>query len=234
MSGKTPLLLVPGVLCDASLWAHQTRHLADVAEMTNVETTQDADIAAMVDRALETAPPRFALAGLSMGGYVALEFWRRVPERITKLALLDTSARPDSETAKARRLELIDQAEQGRFKGVTPRLMPTFVHPDRAEEPGLVETITSMAEAIGREAFIRQQHAVMARVDSRPDLATIDVATLVICGREDAATPLSLSEEIASGISGARLCVIEECGHMTAMERPHAVTALMRDWLLRD
>ena len=104
MSGKTPLLLVPGVLCDASLWAHQTRHLADVAEMTNVETTQDADIGAMVDRALETAPPRFALAGLSMGGYVALEFWRRVPE----LALLDTSARSDSETAKARRLKSHD------------------------------------------------------------------------------------------------------------------------------
>ena len=112
--------------------------------------------------------------------------------------------------------------------------MPAFVHPDRAEEPGLVEAITSMAEAVGREAFVRQQHAVMARPDSRPDLASIDVPTVVICGREDAATPLILSEEIAEGIPGARLCVIEECGHMAPMERPHAVTVLLRDWLLRD
>ena len=193
----------------------------------------DASIAAMVDRALETAPPKFALAGLSMGGYVALEFWRRAPERITRLALLDTSARADSEPAKTRRRELIEQAEQGRFKGVTPRLMPAFVHPDRAEEPALVTAIATMAETVGREAFIRQQYAVMARVDSRPDLSSIDVPTMVICGREDAATPLSLSEEIAAGVSGARLCIIEECGHMSPMERPHAVTALLRDWLLR-
>ena len=202
--------------------------------MTIVETTQDDTFGAMVERALDAAPPEFALAGLSMGGYVALEFWRRAPERITKLALLDTSARPDSDATRAQRLDLIEQAEQGRFKGVTPRLMPAFVHPDRAEEPGLVEAITSMAEAVGREAFLRQQHAVMARPDSRPDLGSIDVPTVVICGREDAATPLHLSEEIAKGIRGARLCVIEECGHMAPMERPHAVTALLRDWLLRD
>lgn len=201
--------------------------------MTVVETTRDASIAAMVDRALETAPPKFALAGLSMGGYVALEFWRRAPERIARLALLDTSARADSEPAKVRRRELIEQAEQGRFKGVTPRLMPAFVHPDRADEPTLVMAISTMAETVGREAFIRQQYAVMDRVDSRPDLSSIDVPTMVICGREDAATPLSLSEEIAAGVPGARLCVIEECGHMSPMERPHAVTALLRDWLLR-
>lgn len=201
--------------------------------MTVVETTRDASIAAMVDRALETAPPKFALAGLSMGGYVALEFWRRAPERIARLALLDTSARADSEPAKVRRRELIEQAEQGRFKGVTPRLMPAFVHPDRADEPALVMAISTMAETVGREAFIRQQYAVMDRVDSRPDLSSIDVPTMVICGREDAATPLSLSEEIAAGVPGARLCVIEECGHMSPMERPHAVTALLRDWLLR-
>jgi pimeloyl-ACP methyl ester carboxylesterase len=111
--------------------------------------------------------------------------------------------------------------------------MPTFVHPDRAAEPALVKSISTMAAAVGREAFIRQQHAVMGRVDSRPDLPGIDVPTMVLCGREDAATPLFLSEEIAKGIPEARLCVVEECGHMSPMERPHVVTALMRDWLLR-
>lgn len=233
MGGKIPLLLVPGVLCDATLWTHQTCFLTDIAEMTIVETTCDDSIAAMVERALAAAPRQFALAGLSMGGYVALEFWRQAPDRIMRLALLDSSARADNKASKARRREFIEQAEQGRFKGVTPRLMPTFVHPERAAEPALVAAISTMAEAVGREAFIRQQHAVMARVDSRSDLPSIDVPTVVICGREDAATPLFLSEEIAEGISGARLCVIEECGHMSPMERPHAVTALLRDWLLR-
>ena len=85
MSGRTPLLLVPGVLCDASLWAHQTRHLTDIAEMTIVDTVRDDSLGAIVERALESAPPKFALAGLSMGGYVALEFWRWAPKRITKL-----------------------------------------------------------------------------------------------------------------------------------------------------
>lgn len=227
-----PLLLLPGILCDATLWTHQTRFLSDIAEITVVETTEDDTIEAMVDRALAEAPDTFALAGLSMGGYVAFEFWRRAPERIARLALLDTSARPDG-NARTRRLELIAQAEQGHFKGVTPRLMPAFVHPDRAEEPALVQAIGSMAESVGRDAFVRQQHAVMARADSRPTLQTISVPTMVICGRQDAATPLSLSEEIAAGIPDARLCVIEECGHMSPMERPHAVTALLRDWLLR-
>ena len=201
--------------------------------MEIVDTTLDDSFAAMVQRALERAPPRFALAGLSMGGYVALEFWRQAPERVNRLALLDTSARADDDAALKRRRSFIQQAEQGRFKGVTPRLLPAFIHPDRIADTALVEAISEMAEAVGREAFLRQQKAIMARSDSLTNLAGIDVPTMVICGRQDAATPLVLSEEIADRIPGARLCVVEECGHLSAMERPHAVTALMRDWLLR-
>ena len=201
--------------------------------MEIVDTTLDDSFAAMVQRALERAPPRFALAGLSMGGYVALEFWRQAPERVNRLALLDTSARADDDAALKRRRSFIQQAEQGRFKGVTPRLLSAFIHPDRIADRALVEAISEMAEAVGREAFLRQQKAIMARSDSLTNLAGIDVPTMVICGRQDAATPLVLSEEIADRIPGARLCVVEECGHLSAMERPHAVTALMRDWLLR-
>ncbi len=201
--------------------------------MEIVDTTLDDSFAAMVQRALERAPPRFALAGLSMGGYVALEFWRQAPERVNRLALLDTSARADDDAALKRRRSFIQQAEQGRFKGVTPRLLSAFIHPDRIADTALVEAISEMAEAVGREAFLRQQKAIMARSDSLTNLAGIDVPTMVICGRQDAATPLVLSEEIADRIPGARLCVVEECGHLSAMERPHAVTALMRDWLLR-
>jgi len=231
---KIQLLMVPGLLCDASLWAHQCRYLDDIAAMTIVDTMVDADFPAMVRRALETAPPRFALAGLSMGGYIAFEFIRQAPERVIKLALLDTSARADTPARIARRKPLLALAEQGRFNGVSPRLLPTFLHPDRLDDEALTTAVMDMAAGTGKDAFIRQQKAIMARPDSVSLLPDITVPTLVICGRQDQGTPVSHHQEIAAGIPGARLCVIEECGHLSTMERPHAVTVLMRDWLLRD
>jgi len=216
------------------LWAHQARYLADIADITIADTMQDETLADMVTRALESAPPRFAVGGLSMGGYACLEFFRQAPDRITKLALLDTSARPDTRERTVLRRDLLALAEQGKFNGISPRLLPTFLHPDRMSDEALTRSVMDMAAAGGKDAFIRQQKAIMARPDSRPLLAGIEVPTLVICGRQDQATPLKMSEEIAAGISGARLCVIEECGHLSSMERPFAVTALMRDWLLRD
>ncbi len=233
MPEKSPLLLIPGLLCDASLWAHQARFLADVVDVHIAETTHDESLGDMVGRALAEAPPRFALAGLSMGGYVALECMRQAPERVSRLALLDTSARADDAETLKRRKSFIDLAEQGRFKGVTPRLLPSFIHPDRLGDSELANAVTRMAESVGKDAFLRQQRAIMARPDSRSDLAAINVPTLVICGRQDVATPLALSIEIADLITKARLCIIEECGHLSSMERPYAVTALMRDWLLR-
>lgn len=233
MTAKPSLLLIPGLLCDASLWAHQTRYLTEIADIQIVETMMDESFGEMVARMLDAAPATFALAGLSMGGYVALECMRQAPERVTRLALLDTSARADDAATLKRRKSFIALAEQGKFKGVTPRLLPSFIHPDRLEEADLADAVTRMAESVGKDAFLRQQRAIMGRPDSRPDLAGIDVPTLVVCGRQDVATPLALSEEIAELIAGARLCIIEECGHLSTMERPHAVTALMRDWLLR-
>lgn len=232
MTERTPLLLVPGLLCDAALWSHQTRYLSDIADTRIVETMLDETAADMVERALEQAPSHFALAGLSMGGYVAFEFLRRVPDRIVRLALLDTSARADDAATLRRRRDFIALAEQGNFKGVTPRLLPAFIHADRMADEALVSAVMEMTERVGKDAFLRQQKAIMARPDSRPDLPAIAVPTMVVCGRQDAATPLALSVEIAENVPDARLCVIEECGHLSTMERPHAVTALMRDWLL--
>lgn len=233
MSSKIPLLLVPGLLCNEVLWAHQSRYLADIAEVTIVDTLQDDTLEDMVQRALKSAPDRFALGGLSMGGYAMFEFLRQAPERIEKLAFLDTSARPDTTERTTMRRDLLGLAEQGKFNGISPRLLPTFLHPDRMEEEELKNAVMDMAATVGRDAFIRQQKAIMARPDSLPILSQIKVSTLVICGRQDLATPLEMSEQIAAGIAGARLCVIEECGHLSSMERPFAVTALMRDWLLR-
>ena len=234
MMPKIPLLLVPGLLCNQILWAHQMRYLADIAEVTVVDTLQDDTLEGMVHRALSTAPDHFALGGLSMGGYAALEFMRQAPDRIDRLAFLDTSARPDTPERTALRRDLLALAEQGKFNGISPRLLPTFLHPDRMGDDELTNAVMDMAATVGKDAFIRQQKAIMARSDSLPLLSRIDIPTIVICGRQDLATPLDMSEEIVAGITGARLCVIEECGHLSSMERPFAVTALMRDWILRD
>jgi pimeloyl-ACP methyl ester carboxylesterase len=223
-----PLLLLPGLLCDDALWAHQVRHLG--GDIMVADLTLDDSLGAMAARVLAAAPPVFDLAGLSMGGYVAFEVLRRAPGRVARLCLLDTSARPDTEEQTARRRGLIDLAGRGQFKGVTPRLLPLLLHPDRLGDAPLAGAVMAMAERVGPDAFLRQQRAIMARPDSRPDLPGITVPTLVICGRQDALTPLEKSEEMAAAIPHARLAVIEDCGHLATMERPQAVTALMRLW----
>lgn len=234
MTGKAPLLLVPGLLCDAALWGHQSRHLADICDVSVADTMQSDTMADMARHILDAAPPTFALAGLSMGGYVSLEIMRQAPERVTRLALLDTSAIADDAEKRKHRQELIKLAQTGRFKGVTPRLLPLFLNPDRLEDEALTDAVMEMAARVGKEAFLRQQQAIMSRIDSRPHLSAIAVPTMVLCGRQDVLTPLALHEELAEGIPGARLCVVEDCGHLATMERPQAATAMMRDWLLRD
>lgn len=229
---KQTLVLVPGLLCNGALWAHQITHLNDVANVVIADTLQDDNVDAMAGRLLATVEGEFAIAGLSMGGYVAQAVMRQAPERVSRLALLDTSARADSQEQYRRRKGLIQLARMGKFKGVTPRLLPMLIHPDRMEEGDLTGAVMEMAAEVGQDAFIQQQTAIIDRPDNRPNLGRVDVPTLVICGRQDEITPLELSEEIAASVSGARLSIIEDCGHLSSMERPQAVTALLRDWLL--
>lgn len=231
MARKTPLVLLPGLLCDAALWRHQVAGLADVADSSVADLTRDDSLVTMARRVLQAAPPKFALAGLSMGGHCAFEVMRQAPERVLRLALLDTSARADTPEQTSRRRGLIELAEKGEFKGVTPRLMPLFIHPDRLKDKTLTGAVTAMAEGVGKDAFLRQQKAIIGRVDSRPLLATIRCPTLVLCGRDDILTPPALAQEIAAGIPGARLDLIDHCGHLSTMERPEAVTAELRQWL---
>ena len=229
---RIPLVFLPGLLCDHALWECQLRHLADIAESQVADLTRHDGVAALAESALATAPPRFALAGLSMGGYVAQEIMRRAPERVLKLALLDTSARPDPPEQLSRRRGLIELARSGRFRGVTPRLLPLLIHPDRQSEDDLTATIMAMAQRVGQEAFVRQQTAIMGRPDSRPTLPAIACPTLVLGGREDALTPPPILAEIAAAIPGARHVIIEDCGHLPPLERPRAVSALLRQWLV--
>lgn len=227
-----PLVLLPGLLCDAALWAPQVSALRGLADPIMIgDLTRHDSMAGMAEAVLAEAPPRFALAGLSMGGYCALEIMRRAPERVTRLALLDTSARPDTDEQRARRRGLIELAEKGEFKGVTPRLLPLLIHPDRLGDEALTATVMGMAERVGKEAFLRQQKAIMGRPDSRPDLARINCPTLVLVGRQDALAPVALHEEMAAGIPGARLVIIEDSGHLATLEKPEAINAALEDWL---
>jgi pimeloyl-ACP methyl ester carboxylesterase len=230
MAPRPTLLLLPGLLCDARLWRDQVAGLADVADCVVADLTLDSSVSAMAARALAGLPPRVAVCGLSMGGYVALEILRRAPGRVERLALFDTSARADLPEQGRRRRILMSMAKEGSFKGVTPRLLPQLVHPRHVEGP-LGAEVMAMAERVGQEAFLRQQEAIMGRPDSRPDLARIRVPTLVACGAEDALTPPDLAREIAAGIPGARLELIADSGHLPTMEQPAAATVLLRTWL---
>lgn len=231
MTDAPPLLLLPGLLCDERLWRDQAGALASLARPVVADLTLDDSVAAMAARALAAVDGRFALAGLSMGGYVALEILRVAPQRVTRLALFDTSARPDTPEQSRRRRGLISLSRSGQFRGVTPRLLPQLIHPSRLYTP-LAGEVMAMAERVGQEAFLRQQAAIMHRPDSRPDLARIAVPTLVGVGAEDALTPPHLTEEMAAMIPGARLGRFADAGHLPTMEVPEAVTAALAAWLV--
>jgi pimeloyl-ACP methyl ester carboxylesterase len=232
-SPRLPLLLLPGLLCDAALYAPQIVALGDIAAPIVGDLTRHDSIADMAAAMLAEMPEYFSLVGLSMGGYVAQEIMRRAPHRVSRLALLDTSSRADTEEQHARRRGLIELVGKGHFKGVTPQLLPSLISRERLADQALVGTVMGMAERVGRDAFLRQQTAIMGRPDSRPDLARIACPTLILCGRDDAVTPLALHEEMAAAISGAELVVVEDCGHLSSIERPDSVNAALRRWLGR-
>ncbi|MBB5694759.1 alpha/beta fold hydrolase [Muricoccus pecuniae] len=227
---RLTLLLLPGLLCDARLWRDQLAGLADVADPVVADLTLDSDVATMAARAIASVEGPFALAGLSMGGYVALEVMRRAPGRVERLALFDTSARQDTPEGSRQRRGLISLTRSGQFRGVTPRLLPRLLHERNLGGP-LAGEVMEMAERVGREAFLRQQAAILGRPDSRGDLPGIAVPTMVVCGEADILTPPDLAREIAEGIPGAALHILPGCAHLPSMEEPERVTALMRDWL---
>lgn len=233
---KPPLLLFPGLLCDARLWRDPVAALSATVRCVVADCTQDDTLDGMTGRALSAMSAmsfgRFAVAGLSMGGYAAMALMRRAPGRVSGLCLMDTSARPDTpEQARRRRGLMALVARGGRFKGVTPRLLPLLLHPDRLDDQALCEEVAAMADRVGPAAYLRQQAAIAARPDSRPRLPQVAVPTLVAVGAGDQLTPPDLAAEIAGLVPGARLHVVEGAGHLLPMERPDAATRLMHDWL---
>jgi pimeloyl-ACP methyl ester carboxylesterase len=230
VNASTPIVLIPGLICSPRLWSQQIPALwrlgpVQVADHTRADSISD--IAASI---LANAPLQFCLAGLSMGGYIALEIMRQGPERVLKLALLNSSARPDTPEQTERRNMLIGLAREGRFGEVNDHLWPVLVHASRQSHKALRVIVDTMANEVGPEAFIRQQTAVIHRPDSRPDLGSIRCPTLVIAGDSDALIPPELSHEIAAGIPGARIELVQACGHLSALERPEIVTRALANF----
>lgn len=230
-SPRLPLLLLPGLLCDARLWRDPAQALADVADIHHPDLTRDDSMAGMAARVLAHAPPTFALAGLSMGGYVAFEILRQAPQRVAKLALLDTSARLDPPKRKAVRQAGLAMAEAGRFAGVTRKLLPQLVHESRVDTE-IGEEVMAMAARVGREAFLRQQRAIIDRPDSLPLLPILTQPTLVGVGEDDRMILPDESRLLHKAIPNARLHVFARCGHLPPMERPQETAQVLRDWLL--
>lgn len=225
-----PLVLLPGLLNDHRLWTHAQATFESSREILIPDLSQHDSIVAMAEHVLEQAPPRFALAALSMGGYVAFEILRRAPERVMRLALLDTMARPDEPNRARVRRGLLELAGLGKFKGVTPQLLPRLMHA-RSLDTAVPQVVMEMADAIGREGFIRQQQAIIDRADFQPLLAAIRVPTLVLFGAQDEITPLAEARVIQAGIPGAHLEVIDECGHLPPLEHPERTSELLGQWL---
>jgi pimeloyl-ACP methyl ester carboxylesterase len=224
-------VFIPGLLCTAQLFRPQIAALGKRAEIVVADHTRDASMEAIARRALSQAPDRFSLLGLSMGGYIALEIVRQAPQRVTRLALLDTNARADRPEQSADRRRLVELAKKEGTRKVQQVLLARLIHPARLDDAPLVETVLEMGEDTSVDAFERQQQAIIGRPDNRPLLAMIKCSTLIIVGAEDQMTPVKVAEEIQGGIAGSRLELIPDCGHLSTLERPEAVNRLLADWL---
>lgn len=231
MASSLPLVLVPGLLCSARLYGPQVEALWPFGPVMVADHRHDDEIGAVAASILKDAPPRFALAGLSMGGYIAFAMMRQAPERIERLALLDTSARPDTPEQTAARYAFIEMAEAGRLLEVVDTLAPRFMHRDRRGDERLLGIARAMATDTGPEAFARQQRAIISRPDSRPMLTQIRCPTLVLTGADDELTPPDLAREMADGIACSRLVIVPDCGHLSTVDQPAAVNAALAEWL---
>jgi pimeloyl-ACP methyl ester carboxylesterase len=232
---KEHLILLPGTLCNENLWRYQMDDLADVADIQVGDLTKDDTIQGMAKSILYEAPAAFSLAGLSMGGIVAMEIIRQAPERVKKLALLDTNPNPPLLEQIKGWENFIDMATHGKFMDVTEKyLLPVLIHPDRQKDLDLIETIRKMAEDVGPKAMINQMKALMTRPDGRENLSAIECPTLVLLGRQDMLCSMEMHEYLFSNIPNASLSVIEECGHLSTLERREEVTSRLRDWILQQ
>ena len=224
------ILFVPGLLCTdviftsqfEALNGHATCHVADTRQMTT--------ITAMAEKALEQMSGNFAVLGFSMGGYVALEIARLAPERLTGIALLSTSAKADTDEKRQARQELVNLSKIGKFKGVTPRLLPRFFSETALHDTAKTEIVLKMGADIGQENFMMQQQAIMSRRDQRDILGNLTMPSVVMCGTKDVLTPPSESQEMADLLPNAELHLFDDVAHMATLEAPELVNDALLEW----
>ena len=231
MAETIPILLVPGLVCSPRIYEPQLPALWRTGPVIFPNHIRDNTMTGIAKRILDEAPKRFALAGHSMGGYIALEMFRQAPERIARLGLLNTSARPETPEASERRKGWIAETQAGGYHAMLDRLFVNFVYPNRVNDTALRKIVMDMGNDVGPERFIAQLEAIMSREDSRPLLAAIKCPTLVLTSDTDNTVPNEASFEMAKAIPGAKLITIPECGHMTQVEKPDVVTQALLDWL---
>jgi pimeloyl-ACP methyl ester carboxylesterase len=230
------LVLLPGLVCDRAAWEPVLPRLGALVDCRIHETGPDSSLGAMAERVLATAPASFALAGHSMGGRVALEIMRRAPQRVERIALLDTGWRPlpagvSGENERAARLRLLALARDKGMRAMGRVWAEPMVHPARLADNRLMGAILDMIERQTPDQFAAQIDALLARPDAGAVLHAIRCPSLVLCGRQDAWSPLAQQEEMAAMIPGGVLEVIDDCGHMVTMEQPERVADAMLHWL---
>ena len=227
------LLFIPGLLCTKAIFEAQFEAFDGIADCHVADTTGMASITEMAEKALEQMSGDFAVLGFSMGGYVALEIARLAPMRLTGLALVSTSAKPDTPEKQAARQALVDLSKIGKFKGVTPRLLPRFFSAQSLEDDAKTSVVLKMGAEIGQENFMLQQQAIMGRRDQRPYLADFTKPSVVICGTKDVLTPPEESQEAAGLLPNASLHLLEDIAHMSTLEAPASVNQALRGWYQR-
>lgn len=226
------IVLIPGLLNTSALFNLQSAYFNNHYNVTYADHTKFETIAEIAEDILENqAPDEFVLGGLSMGGYIAQEMLRQAPERIKGLILMNTSARKDTPEQTNRRIAVMNATQSGRFKGVTKHLLPNLVHADTLENTLVTNVIIDMAKEVGRDAFIRQQKAIIHRIDSRNTLKRVDVPACVIVGDHDKLTPPERAREMASLLPAAELHILENCGHLSPLECPDDITEIVANFM---
>ena len=227
---RETLLLVPGFNCTAALWSPQVEAFSGKFDCRIADHTRSETMAGIAQDILREAPEKFLLCGLSMGGYIAFEIMRQAPGRVTKLALLDTQATPESDAQRVNRAARIEAARTRGMDAVFDLQWPQFVHPARYEDAPLRTVIRQMAIDTGFDVFMRQATAIMHRPDSRPDLKKIATPTLVLTGAQDQLTPPEKAHEMADAIPNAKLVITPDCGHISTLEKPESVNAALAEF----
>lgn len=226
-----PLVLIPGMMCDARLFGPQIDSFSADMPIILAPINDHDTVAALAADILSWTPDRFALAGLSMGGIVAMEVLRQAPERVERLALLDTNPLAETDEVKARREPQIAKVRAGGLCGVMRDEMTPNYLTGGPRRDTILDLCMAMAETIGGAVFIRQSRALQTRPDQQGTLHTFGGPSLVLCGRDDALCPVQRHELMASLLPNAVLEIVENAGHLPTLEQPETTNAALRRWL---